>query len=185
MREQKEFKILKQSTNQSCLAACLLSVLKHKYSITATKNEEMELLLKGLTFSQVDFSLGHLVHVCEKFNREVQLFVDSSYYFDYLKSIRLPKNLSLIKSKIDLKLIEETASCLPIVYVDGFYLMKNKEEKTHFPHFIVVSDFSDKRVTVHNPFYGDKKRIGKKRLMKAISSLKNRLWTAPKLILVL
>jgi predicted double-glycine peptidase len=185
MSGQKEFKILKQSTNYSCLAACLLSVLRHKYNITVTKSGEIELLFKGLTFSRSDFSLGHLVHVCEKFNKKVQFFVDSSYYLDYLKSIRLPKSLSLIKSKIDLKLIEKTINHLPIVYVDGFYFMKRREEKTHFPHFIVISDISRKRVTVHDPFYGEKRQIGKKRLMKAIGSLKNRLWIAPKLILIM
>jgi predicted double-glycine peptidase len=183
MRQQK-FKILKQTTNQSCLAACLLSILKYKYGIPIDPEEERRILWNGLTRFIIDFSLGHLYYVCEKFNKEIELHVDSPYYFEYLKSLEFPEKLSIVNSKIDIKLINRLVSNLPIVYLDGFYLANSLIEKTHFPHFVIISRMSEKEVTLMDPFDGKEKIIDKKILMRAIRDLKNRLWIAPKLIII-
>ena len=146
---------------------------------------ELELLIFSLKYGRENIARGHLEKIVKDFNAKIKWYVGSKIFFDFVKKMKLPKQVSLIKEKIDLKLINKILKKPMILYLDRFYLWNKKwglYYKYHYPHFIIVNRKIGDFYEIIDPDDGKVKIIGKKILSKAIVSLRNHLWISPQII---
>jgi hypothetical protein len=168
-----------QSTNQGCLATVLIELLEQKG--VNVNHSELDILTSGLTFTKEDFTIGHLVELCKKYDIEIEQFTDSKWFCEQLTKLNLPENLKIIHQKINKQFIEKIYKP-NIVFLDAYYLY-DFFGVCHLPHFIILKSFNN-IVTIDDPWDGKTKTLSAGKFMKAISSLKNRLYLSPKLIRV-
>lgn len=170
-------KRLSQTTSETCLPISLIYLLL-KMKKKVKRSEELNILIKGIKFTKLDYSIGQLVYVAKKYKVRIKFYVEFKKFFEKLNKFRLPKNLELLNKKIDLNLLKELIKDGPlIVYVDDFYIRR----VIHYPHFVVLLDINES-VKFFDPWDGKIKKIDKKRFIKGIQSLRNKLKFSPKVI---
>lgn len=175
----------KQKHPETCLAKCLMIVLEKVKNKKVPARYELELLIFSLKYGRENIARGHLEKVVGDFNITVRWQVDSKIFFDFIKKMNLPKQISIIKEKVNLKSIDKHIENPAILYVDRFYLWDKESElyyKYHYPHFIIVNKKYGRFYEVIDPDDGKIKKIESKKLSMAILSLRNRLWISPQII---
>lgn len=103
---------------------------------------ELKLLIFSLKYERENIARGHLEKVVMDVNVKINWYADSKIFFCFVKKVKLPKQISLINEKINLKMIDWILEKLIILYIDRFYIWKKKSGlyyKYHYPHFIIVN----------------------------------------------
>lgn len=178
MKIKKIFHIKEQSTCETCLAICLIALIR-KSGLKVRDSEEVRILLEGIKFTKLDYSIGHLTYCCKKFSVNIEAYIEFFMFKEKLSKLNLPKNLKLISEKINKKFIQKMTQDSPvIVYINKFYL----EKIFHYPHFIIVISLDDKNAKIFDPWDGKYRNIPTPILIKSIASLRNKLRISPKLI---
>ncbi|MDO8628448.1 MAG: hypothetical protein Q7R56_01705 [Nanoarchaeota archaeon] len=175
----------KQKHPETCLAKCLMILLEKVKNKKISDNYELELLIFSLKYERENIARGHLEKVVKDFKVNIDWYVDSKIFFYFVKKMKLPKKVSLINRKIDLKLIDQILEKPIILYLDRFHLW-NKEfglyYKYHYPHFIIVNKRIGDFYEIIDPDNGKISKVESNKLSKAIISLKNHLWISPQII---
>ncbi len=112
--------IYKQKHPETCLAKCLLVILKKH---DKKHKEELKLLIESFKYDRENIARGHLETAVKKYKTKFNWTVDSKVFYEFTKKQKLHKNIRFRNEKIDLKKIESTKKPL-ILYVDRFYLWK-------------------------------------------------------------
>lgn len=174
-------KIKKQSTVETCLSVCLITLLKSK-GIEIEDSAEINILVEGIKFIDLDYSTGHLVHICNNYGVEVEQYIDNQFYYNILSKLKYPKNLRLIYNKITKKFLQKMIDISPVViYLDLYYL----EKIYHYPHFVILTDLNEESATFLDPLIGKEVKMKTKLLIRSIQSLRNKLKICPKVIRII
>ncbi len=146
---------------------------------------ELDLLIFSLKYGRENIARGHLEKVAKDFKIRINWYAGSQIFFDFVKKMGLPKQVSLIREKINLKFIDKIIEKPMIVYLDRFYLWNKKSGlyyKYHYPHFIIVNRRIGNFYEIIDPDDGKIKLVESKKLSKAVISLRNHLCISPQII---
>ena len=166
-----------QSTIETCLSMCLISLLENK-GIKVNKNEEINIFIEGIKFTKIDYSTGHLVYICKNYNVEIEQIIDYPIFYKLLSEYKYPNNFILSNKKIDKNFINRISDKLPfIIYIDQYYLAG-----IHLPHFAILEKINNSTATILDPWDGERKIISTLIFFRAIQSLRNKLKISPKII---
>lgn len=181
MNSQQVFDVKEQSTSETCLAVCLIALLRQK-GIKVSDSQEINILLEGIKFTKLDFSTGHLVYLCKRYPINVEQYIDFPEFQKILSKLDIPDSLKLIPKKINEKFMQQMTKISPvIVYIDKYDL----EKIFHYPHFVILISLDNKTAFIFDPWDGKYSKIHTKTLIRSIQSLRNRLRVSPKLICLL
>lgn len=173
--------ITAQSTIETCLSVCLMSLLQQK-GVKLAGSEELNIFIEGLKFTKFDYSTGHLVYVCSKYDVEIEQYTDFPLFHKFLSQYQYPPKLKLISQKIDHRLLIKLLKSSPIiVYVDQYYLSCS----IHISHFVILENLQPNFATVLDPWDGRRKKLATKLFLRSIQSLRNLLKISPKIIRIL
>jgi len=175
----------KQKHPETCLAKCLMILLEKTRKQKISNKYELELLIFSLKYERENIARGHLEKVSKDFKININWYADSKIFFDFVKKMNLPKQISLMKGKINLNFIDKLLEKPIILYIDRFPLWKKGDDlyyRYHYPHFIIINKKIGGFYIIIDPDDGKIKKIGVKRLSKAIISLRNHLWISPQII---
>ncbi len=175
----------KQKHPETCLAKCLMIVLEQAGYKKIPSEYELELLIFSLKHERENIARGHLEKIVRNFRVKVSWYVDSKVFFDFVRKMNLPQKISLIKERINLKLIDTLLEKPLILYLDQVYLWNKKQGlyyKYHYPHFIIVNRKIAEGYEIIDPDDGKVKKVEARQLSKAITSLRNHLWISPQII---
>ena len=178
MPTEPRLKIKEQFTCETCLPVCLIALLQYK-GVKTKDSEELKILVKGLKFTKLDYSTGQLVYVCDKYNVNIEQYVDHPIFYKILSKLRYTKKLKLINKKIDLGFLKKLTEDSPIiVYMDKYYL----DGIYHYSHFVILKSVDNKTSVILDPWDGKEKKIETGLLIRSIQSLRNKLKISPKAI---
>lgn len=153
-----------------------------KRGIDVKNSEEMDILIKGIGFTKLDYSIGQLVYICNKYDVEAEMYLDYSSFHKTLSKLSYPKNLKLICEKIDKRFMQQMTGISPIViYLDKYYL----DKMCHYPHFVILIALNDNYSVIFDPWDGKERKIATKLLIRSVQSLRNKLRISPKLIRII
>lgn len=170
-----------QNTAETCLPICLMTLLDHK-SIEVKDTEEMNILINGLKMTRLDYALGQLKYVVEKYGVSMDAVIENTLFYNELSKLKHPSELKLENKKVDKKLITDiTSRTNPIVYIDRFYLGGDY----HYPHFVIVTSFNNNKTRIFDPWIGGEMLVNTKRFIRAVQGLRNHLKLSPKLIFII
>lgn len=157
--------------------------LLRKKCIAVKNSEEMNILIKGIGFTKLDYSIGQLVYICNKYDVEAEMYLDySSFHKTLSELIGYPKNLKLICEKIDKRFMQRMTRLSPVVlYLDKYYL----DGICHYPHFVILIALNDNYSVIFDPWDGKERKIATKLLIRSVQSLRNKLKISPKLIRII
>jgi len=162
-------KPIKQTTYETCLACCLL-MLTGK-----SGKDQIEIWKHGWEFN---YLIGQLNFFGNKYNKKITTYIENKYYFNKLKK-QSGKNINIVNSKINLKLIDELLKTgQVIVYLDCYYLY----HIVHAPHFVVAAKRIKDKMEIIDSNDSKIKMIPIRDLNKGIISLRNHLKYSPVLI---
>ncbi len=163
----------KQTSSQSCLSVCLLLAIDDDI----TPKKELELLYEGLQTTD-PYAVSVIMAFVEKYKKNVAVHVDNNYYRAELNEKYGTKHISILYSKVDATLLESLK--LPyIVYLETHTLLNTWD---YSPHFVIVESITDNFFTIIDPSTGKRMRIGKKKLVESIATLRNRIHYCPLVI---
>ncbi len=175
----------KQKHPETCLAKCLMILLEKDKDRKIPSNYEIKLLIFSLKHGRENIARGHLEKIVKDFKVNIKWYVGSKIFFNFVKKMKLPKSVFLIKEKINLSLINNLLQKPMIIYLDRFYLWKKEcglYYKYHYPHYIIINKKLGNFYEIIDPDDGKIKKIEAEKLSKAIISLKNHLWISPQII---
>lgn len=153
--------------------------LLRKDRMAVKNSEEMNILIKGLGFTKLDYSIGQLVHVCSKYGVGAEMYVDHPGFHKILSGLGHPKKLKLMREKIDKQFMQRMTRLSPVVlYLDKYYL----DGIYHYPHFVILIALNDNYSVIFDPWDGKERKIATKILIRSVQSLRNKLKISPKLI---
>jgi hypothetical protein len=174
-----------QKHPETCLAKCLMILLEKVKNKKIPDKYELELLVFSLKYERENIARGHLEKVVKDFRVKISWVADSKIFFDFVKKMKIPKEINLINKKINLKLIDSLLEKPLILYLDRFYLWKKEwglYYKYHYMHFVIVNKKIGNFYEIIDPDDGKIRKIESKKLSKAIISLRNHLWISPQII---
>ena len=150
-------------------------------SIKVDDDEEMGILMEGLKMTRLDYAIGQLRYIVEKYGVTIHAIVENSIFYKELSKLKHPLKLKLENKKVDKKLIQEISKKTnPIVYIDRFYI----DGDYHYPHFVVVTSWSNDKVRFFDPWIGKEIVVDAKKFARALQGLRNHLKLSPKLIYI-
>ena len=170
---------------ETCLAKCLMILLEKTKKQRISDRYELELLIYSLKHGRENIARGHLEKVVKDFKVNIDWYVDSKIFVDFVKKMNLPKRVSLINEKINLKFIDKILGKPAILYLDKFYLWNNERGayyKYHYPHFIIVNKKIGGFYEIIDPDDGEIRKVEPKKLSRAIIGLRNHLWISPQIM---
>ena len=176
-----------QKHPETCLAKCLMILIEKLKNKKIDDSYELDLLIFSLKYERENIARGHLEKVVNDFGVKINWVVDSKIFFDFVKKMHLPEEISLVNEKIDLVLLDKLLENPLIVYTDKFSFWKEGDDlyyKYHYPHFVIVTRKVEDKYEIIDPDDGTIKLIDSKTLIKSIISLKNYLWISPQIIQV-
>lgn len=172
--------ITPQSTIDSCLSICLMTLLRQK-GIDVPASEEMNMLVEGLKFTKFDYSTGHVAYVSAKYDVGIEQYVDFPGFFFLLSKYHYPPKMKLISQIINLRLITKLLKSSPlIIYVNQYFLGGG----LHASHFVILEKL-DAFATIVDPWDGERKKIPTPIFLKSIKSLRTYLKISPKIIRII
>lgn len=175
----------KQKHPETCLAKCLMILLEKAKKQKIPDKYELELLIFSLKYERENIARGHLEKVANDFNVKVNWYADSKIFFNFVKKMKLPKQISLINEKVNLKMINRILETPTILYIDRFYIWKKEwglYYKYHYPHFIIINKRIGDFYEIIDPYDGKIRKLEAEKLSKAIIGLRNHLWISPQII---
>lgn len=175
----------RQKHPETCLAKCLMILLEKEKHQKIPDKYELDLLIFSLKYERENIARGHLEKIVKDFKVKIDWYVDSQIFFDFVKKMNLPKQISLTQEKIKLNFIDKILKKPIIIYIDRFYLWNQDwglYYKYHYPHFIIVNKKIDDFYEIIDPDDGKIRKIESKILSKAIISIRNHLWISPQVI---
>ena len=171
---------MKQSTCETCLPTCLIFLLRN-LGIKIGKSEEMNILIKGLKFTRIDYAIGQLVYIVRRYKVNATLYVEFREFFNQLRKLPIPPKLTLINKKVDVSLLKKLLKAgYAIVYLDQFFI----GYAYHYPHFVALLEFKNSSAKIFDPWDGKEKKVTKSEISKGIQSLGNKWKISPKAIQV-
>lgn len=161
----------KQQSNQGCLVVDLM----YLFDIEPTRQKEQEILSDGLFHLRENYTLSCLIAFLDRYiDKSVTLYVDNKYYLNILnKWVKHPRMKTLHK-KNDEQLLNSLRAPF-IVYVDN----NITNGWTHLPHFMLVTNATDKFYSVLDPWEGKTIKISKDKLLGGIELLRNHIKICP------
>ena len=175
----------KKKHPETCLAKSLLILVNKEKKIIYDKNKELDIFLFSLKYDRENISRGHIEKTAKDFGINIDWYVGTKIFFDFVKKRSIPSKTRLFLSKVNLKLIDLLLKKPIIIYLDQFYLWNKKDGlyyKYHYPHFIVVLGKIGDDYKIIDPNNGRVKFVNGKILSKAIISLRNHLFFSPQVI---
>jgi hypothetical protein len=175
----------RQKHPETCLAKCLMILLEKIKDHKIPDKYELELLVFSLKYERENIARGHLEKVVKDFKVNINWYVDSKIFFDFVNKMKPLKQVSLMQERISLKLVDKLLEKPMIVYMDRFHLWKKEwglYYKYHYPHFIIVNKRVGDFYEIIDSDDGKIRKIGSKILSKAIVSMRNHLWMSPQII---
>jgi hypothetical protein len=161
----------KQQSNQGCLAVDLM----YLFGIEPTREKELDILSDGLFRLRDNFTLGCLVAFLDRYkDKSVVLYVDNKYYLDNLSKLVKHPRIKMVHKKNDEKLLNSLNTPY-IVYVDN----NITDGWTHLPHFMMVTNATEKFYSVFDPWDGKTIKISKDKLLNGISLLRDHVKICP------
>lgn len=158
-----------------------MSLLKQK-GIEVPDSEEINILIEGIKFTKFDYSTGHLVYISNKYNVEIEQYIDYPAFYKFLSKYKYPPKVKLFCKKINNKILTKLLEDSPIiVYVDQYYLSSS----VHISHLVILENLNDVTAIILDPWDGRRKKIKTKLFLKSIQSLRNKLKISPKIIRML
>lgn len=175
----------KQKHPETCLAKCLMILLEKAKNKKIPDKYELELLVFSLKYGRENIARGHLEKIVKDFKVKINWYVDSKIFFDFVKKMNLPKQISLKQEKIKLNFIDKILEKPIILYLNRIHLWSKKYGlyyRYHYPHFIIVNKKIGDFYEIIDPDDGKIRKLESKNLSKAIISLRNHLWMSPQII---
>ena len=161
----------KQQSNPGCLVVDLM----YLFDIEPTREKELDILSDGLFRLRENYTLGCLLAFLERYeDKSVTLYVDNNYYLDVLKRWVKHPRISMVHQKNDEKLLNSLNAPF-IVYVDN----NITDGWTHLPHFMMVTNATEKFYSVFDPWDGKVIKISKDKLMSGIEQLRSHVKICP------
>lgn len=169
--------MLRQSHPEGCLPTCISYILNIENSSEIEKTTFLTSFNNKIAF--FDYSLFVMNFLSKKLNFNATISVQSKYN-DYIQKLRKEAEKGICITKERILPIKNFKSYAPfIVYIDGKILEISQH---HYPHFVVVDKILTNKIKIFDPWKGELKFFGIKKVEKAVNSLMNRLWCAGKLI---
>ena len=164
----------KQQSNQGCLVVDLL----YLFQIEPTRQKERDILSDGLFRLRENYALGCVLAFLDRYeDKSVTIYVDNNYYLERLKKwVELPR-IHMIHKQNDEKLLDSLDTPF-IVYVDNHIT----DDWTHLPHFMMVTEVTEKFYKVFDPWGGKVIKISKEKLLNGINLLRNHVKVCPYVI---
>lgn len=176
-----DVEITEQKTCESCLAVCLMGLLRRE-GIEVDEGEEIKILMAGLTFTKKDYATGQLVYVCNKYGVDIESYVDYPSFHSVLTGIAAPPSLKTMQKAIEYDFMTKMMKESPaVVYMDMFYL----NGEYHYSHFVVLNSLNEQYARISDPWDGRIKDMDTKYFMKAVESVNLHLGISPRLIRIL
>ena len=167
----------KQQSNQGCLVVNLM----YLFDITPTKEKEQNILNEGLFRLRDNYALGCVLAFLDRYpSKAMTLYVDNAHYLASLQKWAKHPRITIVHQKNNQKLLDSLAGESFIVYVDN----NITDGWTHLPHFIMVTDVTDKFYRIFDPWNGKTIRISKSKLLTGIDLLRNHIKVCPIIISV-
>ena len=164
----------KQTTWQSCLPVCLLSVSWQ----LVTREMEHKLFLEGMQAHRDNwYMLSMLEAFTSHFPHTVTVTGDNTYFVRTLKKLTSNPLIQSIEGKIADKILQ-TQSFPFILYLDSHVLWTF----VRAPHFIVVESIDGSAATIMDPHVGKRKQIPLHELIYGTISLWEHLHFCPIII---
>jgi len=161
----------KQQSNQGCLVVDLM----YLFDIKPTREKEQDILSDGLFRLRENYTLGCLLAFLDRYeDKSVTVYVDNNFYLNILKEWVKHPRIKLVHQKNDTKLLNSLDTPF-IVYVDN----NITDGWTHLPHFMMVTNATDKFYNVFDPWEGKTIKISKDKLLGGIESLRSHVKICP------
>ena len=96
------------------MPTCLIFLLKN-LGIKIGKSEEMNILIKGLKFTRIDYAIGQLVYIVRRYKVNATLYIEFREFFNQLRKLPIPSKLTLINKKVDVSLLKKLF-CIEYTY---------------------------------------------------------------------
>lgn len=168
---------IRQSTNQSCLPACLLMLFYIGKNHQITEKEDQNLIIEGLLQFRDYYPLGILEAFVSRYKIPVEVLVDNIYFTKVLKSWVFSKSINIKNSPIRQNISHKLKSAFGpfIVFIDGFYLCRGP----HTPHFVIVEKVLNQKIVIIDPWFGKRFYWSIEKLQESIASLKTHIRFCP------
>lgn len=161
----------KQQSNQGCLVVDLM----YLFEIEPTREKERDILSDGLFRLRDNYTLGCLMAFLDRYkDKSVTLYVDNKYYLGVLNKLVQHPRIRMIHKKNDKGLLNSINTPF-IVYVDN----NITDGWTHLPHFMMVTNATNKFYDVFDPWNGKTNKISKDKLLKGIDLLRSHVKICP------
>lgn len=160
-----DLKPYKQTTYETCLAACLLMLTGERYN----QKDEITIWKKGWEFN---YLIGQLNYFSKRYKKYLNVWIENKTYFRNLKEVK-NNRINLLNSKIDTKLIKSLlVNGKVIIYLDNYFL----QHITHYPHFVLgIGINKEDKIRIADPYDGKIKLVSMDVIRKGIISLRNHL----------
>ncbi len=168
----------RQSLTHSCLAACLLMLLKAQKGIDFDEGIEEELSLKGSRRIHPFYVVGIPAECAKKFNVRIRIIADNAYFAGVLKkAFRGRKSIVIEHRKITPAYTRASLKNQPVIcHIDDHIL----GDYSHASHFVVLEKaLPNKRVSLIDPWTGKRKRLSFSKLEESVHSLKTHIKMCP------
>ena len=167
-----------QSTCESCLSVCLMALLRLR-GRHVRDSEETKILMQGLIFTKLDYAIGQLIYVANKFAVKIEQYTDFPSFNEQLLRLDMPESVRLLPARNTKRLITRlVAKSRVIIYMDKYDL----DGIYHYPHFVLLTKMSKDAAVFFDPWDARMKKMPANMLMKSIRSVRNRLGISPKII---
>jgi hypothetical protein len=168
-----------QRFTQSCLLVALAMVSK----VEMSKKIEGELLVKGLDRKYNNYMQGMLFEFVKKYKTKLKVYIHFALHAKNHKA--WAKDISLINvitQKYSLAILKKLLNQgSVIIYLDAKYLEYDCYAD-HMPHFVVVEEIEDTKVTILDPWEGKRKKIKVSSLEEGVRSLRTKFQYSPVII---
>lgn len=166
----------KQQSNQGCLVVDLM----YLFNIKPSQEKERDILSEGLFRLRENYTLGCLLAFLDRYpDKAVTLFVDNNYYLNIIKKWVNHPRITMVHNKNDEKLFSSLGTPY-IVYVDN----NITDGWTHLPHFMMVTNTTEKFYDVFDPWEGKVSKISKEKLHGGVELLRDHVKICPFVIAV-
>ena len=167
-------KTYKQTTCETCLSSSLLLLINEK----PNQNKEMEILINGLKFNRLDFTIGQINFVANKYRKNIAVYVQDKKLSNLFKRLPINKRVKITQTDVNLKLIRSLIKSPLILYLDDYLFRK----EVHFPHAIVVWKLYKNKFVIIDPWDGKIKKLSSESLVKGIRSMRDVIKFSPTVI---
>jgi ABC-type bacteriocin/lantibiotic exporter with double-glycine peptidase domain len=142
------------------------------------QKKEMEILINGLKFNRLDFTIGQINFVARKYRKKIVIYVQDKKTSNLFKRLPVSKRVKIIQKDVNINLIKKLLKSPLILYLDDYMLRK----EGHFPHAIVVWKFNRNRFVISDPWDGKIKKLSSDSLFKGLRLMRNVIRFSPTVI---